>query len=130
MRLKLAAVIVILAIAVLLGQRVLRALTYPVDVGEAFLRTLVSASERYRFDCGSYPNTLEQLQGQGCRNSNYVTAGSTYQRMFSPPEFSASTTRERIVIRIRGLEKAQGVNCQVDVPGQPTCDIDWAQRLW
>ncbi|MEL7083514.1 MAG: hypothetical protein AAF268_06175 [Cyanobacteria bacterium P01_A01_bin.3] len=129
MRLKIAVVVAVLAIAVVLGRRVLGALTYPADVGEAFLRTLASASERYRFDCDSYPSSLEQLQGQGCRNSDYVPVGGTYERMFSAPEF-ADVTRTSLSIRIQGQGEAQGVVCQVQVPGQPSCNIDWAQRLW
>ncbi|MGK7912969.1 MAG: type II secretion system protein [Synechococcus sp.] len=130
MRLKIAVVVAILAIAVLLGRRILGRLTYPADVGEAFLRTLANASEQYRFDCNSYPTSLEDLQGQGCRNKDYVTVGGTYERLFSPPVFSASETGGGISISVRGMGEANGVACQARVPGQPTCIIDWAERLW
>ena len=131
MRLQIAAVIAGLAIAILLGRRVLNALAYPADVGESFLKTLVTASERYRFDCGSYPNSLEQLQGLGCRNNDYVTVGGTYERLFSPPIFSDwGESDNRLSISIQGIGEAQGVSCRVQVPGQPTCEIDWAERLF
>ena len=130
MRLQIAAIIAGLAIAILLGRRVLGALAYPANVGEAFLRTLTSASERYRFDCGSYPNSLEQLQGVGCRNSDYVTVGGTYERLFAPPLFTDWETDKQVSISIQGISEAEGISCQVRVPGQPTCDIDWAKRLF
>ncbi|MEM9567357.1 MAG: hypothetical protein AAF974_03535 [Cyanobacteria bacterium P01_E01_bin.34] len=129
MRLKIAVVVAILAIAVVLGRRALGTLTYPADVGKAFLRTLSTASERYRFDCDSYPSSLEQLQGQGCRSGDYVTVGGTYERMFSAPEFSDATS-DSLSIRVQGQGEAQGVACVVNVPSQPSCTIDWAQRLW